>query len=219
MEPLSVLLRGQVHSVWRATHLQRKRAGKLSATNRNSTSAGERKKERIRREDDLENPIETSGKPVAATHIVTCKDEYLLKACASGQEKLSFCNKNCAAGNAHIAHPRGISSRGEKKIAWPAHLHALTQVHAHFRRNRPASDKVSDRATRCRACGRIFTAIELHARPPFRGVLALVRFRCQHIEPPRSPLAQPGSRFLLIHLETLQRGLRAKHNNGKGRPG
>jgi hypothetical protein len=51
-----------------------------------------------------------------------------LKACASRQEKVSFCHKNGAACDAHIGNLRRFTSRAEKKIAGPADLNALTNV-------------------------------------------------------------------------------------------
>ena len=78
---------------------------------------------REKRENEAKMPMKIRLKQVENrynTHTTsTCEDEYLLKACASRQEKLSFCNKNCAARYAHIAHPRIFFLRGKKKIARP----------------------------------------------------------------------------------------------------
>ena len=65
-------------------------------------------------EDINENLSETSRKSLEPSRNATCEDEFLLKACASRQEKLSFCHKNGAACHAHIRDPRYIFFCGEK---------------------------------------------------------------------------------------------------------
>ena len=55
------------------------------------------------------NLAEKLGKPLHITDIATYLDEFLLKACASRQEKLSFCHKNSAASDADIGNVRRIS--------------------------------------------------------------------------------------------------------------
>jgi len=65
-----------------------------------------------------ENPTETSGKPIVDTYPATCDDEYLLKACASRQEKAAICYKNSAAADANIGDPR-VKTRKSARIYAP----------------------------------------------------------------------------------------------------
>jgi len=79
-----------------------------------STSLGGSWEEGKRGEDVSENSFETRARSLEPTHTATCVDEFLLKACALRQEKLSFCNKNGAACHAHIRDPRHIFFCGKK---------------------------------------------------------------------------------------------------------
>src|ERR1700679_377319 len=106
------------------------RAREFSVTKRKITRHGDSMKEGKAGEDRSENLCVTSGNFLEPTPTVTCDYEYLLKPCASRQEKLSFCYKNGAARYAHIGDPRHFISRSQKKIAWPAHLNTLSQMHA-----------------------------------------------------------------------------------------
>jgi hypothetical protein len=81
-----------------------------------------------RSEEAAENPTETSGKRVALSSGATCDDEYLLKACASRQEKPAFCHKNGAATNPHIGHAGSIAPRSQPHVAGPPHLHSLAKA-------------------------------------------------------------------------------------------
>ena len=82
-----------------------------------------------------ENPHETSKNWLGLTQSATCNDECLLKACASRQEKPSFCHKNGAARHAHIGDSSRLplcrpvlDARGRMKFARPADLHTLAEA-------------------------------------------------------------------------------------------
>jgi hypothetical protein len=94
-----------VHFIWPAEPIFENAPGNLSVTNGNITRHGDPRLERKAGENAIENPRVTSGKFIEATRSVTCEYEYLLKACASRQEKPPFCNKNSAARDPHIADP------------------------------------------------------------------------------------------------------------------
>ena len=63
------------------------------------------------------NLVEKLGKRLDITDIATYLYEFLLKACASRQEKLSFCHKNSAASDAHIRDAGRIAPCRQKQIA------------------------------------------------------------------------------------------------------
>jgi hypothetical protein len=123
----SALHRGQVFTVLARQLTPQKRAVEMASMSRNITIPGCSGEEGKTGEDRTENPRVTCGKWLEPTHSVTCVYEFLLKACASRQEKLSFCRKNGAARHAHIPDPRGFFLRRQEKIARPAHLHALSR--------------------------------------------------------------------------------------------
>jgi hypothetical protein len=75
-------------------------------------------------------------------------DEFLLKACASRQEKLPFCHENGAASNADVADPRRISRRGQKQVAWASDFYALAQLNSLARRHPSTRNEITDRAAR-----------------------------------------------------------------------
>jgi len=71
-------------------------------------------KERIERENAIENDTETRAILLAVTETATWVDESLLKACASWQEKPTHCYGNSAARDAHIGDPRSVEARAQK---------------------------------------------------------------------------------------------------------
>jgi hypothetical protein len=72
------------------------RAMEMSSMNRKSTGRGDPWEEGKRGENPDVNAPVTSGKPLAPTLNAICNDEFLLKACASRQEKPSNCHRNSA---------------------------------------------------------------------------------------------------------------------------
>src|SRR5271165_2263751 len=108
---------------------------------------------------------------------------------------MSLCNENSAARNAHIGYLRGVSFGAEKQIAGAIDFDALADVDSSPRSNRAARYERADSAAGCRTCGRIFTAVELHAR----AECGLVCSRGgQNIKPASPALAQPLRGFLLF---------------------
>lgn len=87
-----------------------------------TTTLGESWKERKAGEEKRENPTETSGNPLVRTSIATWDDEYLLKVCASRQEKASFCYKNSAAPDANIGDLAVNLARAQSQVAPAADL-------------------------------------------------------------------------------------------------
>src|SRR6185437_10907404 len=100
-----------------------------------------------------------------------CSYEFLLKACASGQEKPTVCHRNSAAPDAHIRHPRTQRARSQKKIAGTTDLHALADMHTLSGTCEPAAHQVGDCTSRGRPCRRILASVELHARSKLSIVL------------------------------------------------
>jgi hypothetical protein len=73
-----------------ASGIIQKRAREMSPMNRKSKGPGASWEEGKVGEELGENPHETSAETLQPTLTATCEDEFLLKACASRQEKLSF---------------------------------------------------------------------------------------------------------------------------------
>jgi hypothetical protein len=86
------------------------------------TSPGGSAKEGKAGENGTENRTETGGNPVAKRYVATCDDEYLLKACASRQEKTAFCNKNSAAADPNIGDPRVKRRTGGRNFTMRAQI-------------------------------------------------------------------------------------------------
>jgi len=105
------------------------------STNGKTTFRGTSWEERNSSENTAENNNEINRKRLGLTHFSTCDDEFLLKACASRQEKPSFCYRNGAACNADIRDPRRIEMRRKKNVARSADLDTLAQVNAHVTRH------------------------------------------------------------------------------------
>src|SRR5450755_3584783 len=86
-------------------------------------------------------------------------------------------------------------------------------MNAPARSHRAALDKVSDRASCCRACGRILAPVELHPR-------AVVGFRMarwrKDVEPSRPAVTQPVRGFLVANAEVGEGGGRRKGDDGEG---
>ena len=76
------------------------------------------------------NLVEKLGKRLDITDIATYLYEFLLKACASRQEKLSFCHKNSAPPDPDIGDLRRISPRRQKQVARTADFEALAEVNS-----------------------------------------------------------------------------------------
>ena len=142
-----------------------------------------------------------------------------MKACASRQEKPSFCHRNGAAANPNVAYYRRLKMSHEIQIAWPAHLDTLAQVYPYARLHSSTLHQVTNGASCRRSCCRILAAIELHPRAPLRRIVpgrARVGW-AQHIEPSRTAPAQPLRSFLLDHVEARQRLVRFQNHDCKWR--
>jgi hypothetical protein len=73
--------------------------GQVPSTEAKTKGPGEQNKEGIKSEDAHRNLPVTEEKWLEITPVSTCADEYLLKACASRQEKATICNTNSAPQN------------------------------------------------------------------------------------------------------------------------
>ena len=96
----------------------------------------------------VEKWLKQLGKRLDITDISTYSDEFLLKACASRQEKLPFCHENSAPPNAYIRDLRRIALRRQKQVARPTDLDALAEVNSLARRHSFARDEITDRTAR-----------------------------------------------------------------------
>ena len=83
------------------------------------------------------------GKWLRITEIASYLDEFLLKPCASRQEKLSFCHKNSAAPDADIGDLRRIAPRGQKQVAGTTDFEALAKVNPLARGHDSARNQVA----------------------------------------------------------------------------
>jgi len=120
-----------------------------------------------------------------------------VKACASRQEKPPFATRTVlpptrtSLTHADRLQPSRLRSRQRATARWAGPFHTLAEVDAQARGNRAARNQIADGAAGRRAGGRILAAVELHACPPLRRVLARWRQarRRQHINH-RAPRAR-----------------------------